>query len=73
MDPMITTKGFGIKMAIIEMVINAIDDTPAAKPSRPSIKLIAFVIPTIHKIVIGILRYPNSNSPSVNGKLINST
>ena len=27
-------------------------DKPAASPSRPSIQLIAFVIPVIHKIVI---------------------
>jgi len=72
-DPIITTNGLGIKIAIMEMVINAMEETPAAKPSNPSIKLIAFVIPTIHKIVIGILRKPNSNTPLEKGKLINST
>ncbi len=32
---------------------NAIITKPLAKPSKPSIKLIAFITPTIHKIVIG--------------------
>ena len=31
----------------------AIPDTPLARPSRPSIKLIALEIPTIHSRVIG--------------------
>ncbi len=35
------------------MTPQVIADTPAAKPSRPSLILTAFVIPTIHNTVIG--------------------
>ncbi|MOA49241.1 hypothetical protein D3C78_1720970 [compost metagenome] len=45
---------FPIKKAITAMVAIAIPDTPAASPSNPSIKLTAFVTPTIQKIVSGI-------------------
>ncbi|MNW62914.1 hypothetical protein D3C74_410710 [compost metagenome] len=43
-----------IRKDITAMVPMAIPDTPAARPSRPSIKLIALVTPTIHKIVSGM-------------------
>ena len=56
----------------LSIVIKAIDETPAAKPSSPSIRLIAFVIPTIQRIVIGILITPNSIWPP-NGRLIKLT
>ena len=39
------------------IVTVAIVDTPAAKPSKPSIKLTVLVIPTIQKIVTGIAKY----------------
>ena len=39
---------------------NAIIAKPPAKPSKPSIKLIAFITPTIHKIVIGHDQSPRS-------------
>src|SRR3712207_2216425 len=44
--------------AIINKVIHDIKATPAAKPSNPSIKLIAFVMPTTHTIVSGIDKTP---------------
>ena len=47
------------KIAINPMVIKPIAETPDAKPSNPSIKLIAFVIATIQIIVIGMLKYQN--------------
>ena len=34
-------------------------ETPDAKPSKPSIRLIAFVMATIQMIVIGILKTQN--------------
>ncbi|MNP19343.1 hypothetical protein D3C76_1118650 [compost metagenome] len=49
-----TTIVFPIMKAITAIVPIAIADTPAASPSKPSIKLMAFVTPTIHKIVKGI-------------------
>jgi len=39
--------------AMTANVISAIVETPAARPSRPSIKLMAFVIPIIQMIVNG--------------------
>ena len=53
------TKLFPIINAMPANVINAIVETPAASPSKPSIKLIAFVIPTIQRMVNGILKIPN--------------
>ena len=38
-------------------------ETPAASPSRPSIRFTAFVTPTIHAIVIGILKTPSCKTP----------
>ena len=43
-------------MAIKPIVANAIAETPDARPSRPSIKLMALVIATIQIIVIGTLK-----------------
>ena len=37
----------------IPIVIKYIDESPAAKPSKPSIKLIQLIMATINKIVIG--------------------
>ncbi|MNP49141.1 hypothetical protein D3C76_1433100 [compost metagenome] len=48
------TMTFPIIKAITAIVPIAIADTPAASPSNPSIKLIAFVTPTIHRIVNGM-------------------
>ncbi|MOA45933.1 hypothetical protein D3C78_1683810 [compost metagenome] len=48
------TTTFPIIKAITAMVPIAIADTPAANPSKPSMRLMAFVTPTIHKIVNGI-------------------
>ena len=39
-------------------VTDAIDETPTASPSRPSIRLTAFVTPTIHMTVSGIDHIP---------------
>ena len=41
-----------IMIAIPAIVNKAIAETPAARPSRPSIRLIALVIPTIQNTVI---------------------
>lgn len=49
---------FPCNIAMKPMVVKPITDTPDAKPSKPSIKFIAFVIATIHIIVIGILKIP---------------
>lgn len=46
------------KIAMNPIVMSPIAETPDAKPSSPSIKLIAFVIATIQITVIGILRNP---------------
>ncbi|MNV39588.1 hypothetical protein D3C71_1311730 [compost metagenome] len=48
------TMTFPIKKAIVAIVAIAIPDTPAASPSNPSIRLTAFVTPTIQKIVSGM-------------------
>ena len=58
-------------IAIINIVVRAIVDTPVASPSNPSIKLIAFVIPTTHKIVIKTLNGPSSINP-IKGNVIRS-
>ena len=39
---------------IIAIVRKYIDEIPAQRPSKPSIKFIAFVIPTIHITVINV-------------------
>ena len=49
---------FPCNIAMKPMVVKPITDTPDAKPFKPSIKFIAFVIATIHIIVIGILKIP---------------
>ena len=57
-----------VKSATASMVIAAIDDTPTARPSRPSIRLTAFVMPTIQMIVTGTARKPRcQNGASENG------
>lgn len=43
-----------MKTAMTRIVAMEIADTPAAKPSNPSIRLMAFVTPTIQKIVSGM-------------------
>ena len=43
-----------ISYANHERVINMTNVIPEANPSRPSMRLIAFMIPTIHKMVRGI-------------------
>ena len=58
--PIIKAEGSPNVMESTEIVNNAIDETPAAKPSKPSIKLMALVIPTIQNKVIGIANHPNS-------------
>jgi hypothetical protein len=42
--------------AIPDIATRAIEDTPAASPSKPSIRLMAFVIPIIQRKVNGILK-----------------
>ncbi len=49
------------KIAMNPIVMSPIAETPDAKPSSPSIKLIAFVIATIQITVIGILRNPTES------------
>src|SRR5699024_2835917 len=58
--------------AMPAIVSSAMDETPEASPSSPSMKLIALVTPAIHKMVTIELKKPNSISPP-NGKLMNST
>ena len=58
----IIIKIFACKIAINPIVINPIAETPDAKPSRPSIRLMAFVIATIQITVIGILKIQNESS-----------
>ncbi len=58
--PSKATVGFPIEIASPENVSKTMEDTPAAKPSKPSIRLIALVIATIHRIVSGMAKYPNS-------------
>ncbi|COR12686.1 Uncharacterised protein [Streptococcus pneumoniae] len=43
----------GLVKAIYASVASTIDEIPADNPSKPSIKLIAFVIPTSQNTVIG--------------------
>jgi len=47
--------------AMTAIVVKPITEIPAASPSNPSIKLIAFVIPTIHSTVRGYAIHPNSS------------
>mgnify|MGYP003489307284 CR=1 FL=1 len=58
-----------LKTAIPAMVSSAIVETPPANPSNPSIKFMAFVIPTIQSTVNGIAKYPKCIC-SPNGVLI---
>ena len=51
------------KNPIIPMVVRAIIETPVANPSKPSIKLTAFVIANIHINVMGKLKTPNCIFP----------
>ena len=48
------------RTAIENMVNEAMPQMPVAKPSRPSMRLTAFVIPTIHKTVMGMDSQPRS-------------
>src|SRR5699024_12728885 len=48
---------------IIKKTVSAIVDIPVASPSNPSIKLMAFVMPTTQRIVIGIANIPRSIIP----------
>lgn len=57
---MYTVEACRKKYPIIPIVINPINEIPVAKPSNPSIKLIALVIPKIQKMVTGKLSQPNS-------------
>ena len=50
-------------------MVKPIMETPAAKPSKPSIKFTALVKAKIHKIVTGRLNQPSSHFPK-KGKLI---
>ena len=59
-----------INSATASIVIEAMDETPTARPSRPSIRLTAFVMATIHRIVIGMdsaPRFQYSESENRNG------
>ena len=44
--------------AITSIVSALIVETPQARPSRPSIRLTALVMPTIHKTVMGTASQP---------------
>ena len=55
--------------AIMSMLIKAIIETPAASPSKPSIKLIALEAAKIQKIVKAIPTYSFKNTVPVNGKV----
>ena len=50
------TGGMPSSMATRKIVSAAMEDTPAASPSSPSMRLTVFVSPTIQKIVAGIAR-----------------
>lgn len=62
-----------VSSATASMVIAAIDETPTASPSRPSIRFTAFVMPTIQIIVAGTARMPRwTNGVSDSGfRLVN--
>ena len=47
-----------VKRHMTNTDIEAIDETPTASPSRPSMRFTAFVTPTIHRIVTGIDKNP---------------
>ena len=47
-----------VSSATASIVIAAIDETPTARPSRPSIRLTAFVMPTIQMMVTGMAKMP---------------
>ena len=50
-----------ISCANHERVINMTNVIPEANPSRPSMRLMALMIPTIHNMVKGIDKNPKSN------------
>ena len=62
-----------VSNATASMVIAAMDETPTASPSRPSIRFTAFVMPTIQIIVAGTARMPRwTNGVSDSGfRLVN--
>ena len=55
--------GSATKMDTTIIVSELIADTPTASPSSPSIRLTAFVQPTIHSTVSGIAREPTDIVP----------
>ena len=55
---------------IISSDIHEISEIPLESPSNPSIKLIAFVIPTIHKTVIAIEKVSSVKTVLKKGKVI---
>ena len=63
-----------VSSATASMVTAAIDDTPTARPSSPSIRLTALVMPTIQRMVTGMANTPRwKKGASENGfKLVNS-
>ena len=50
-----------ISCANHDRVIKIINEIPEANPSRPSMRLMALMIPTIHKMDKGIAQKPRSN------------
>jgi len=48
------------KSAITSIVTALMVETPLARPSSPSIRLTAFVMPTIHSTVIGMDAQPRN-------------
>ncbi|MNN35432.1 hypothetical protein D3C81_1492820 [compost metagenome] len=61
-----------IRNDITAIVPIAIAETPAASPSKPSIRLMAFVTPTIHRMVNGIATQVSTAAYVWNGILANS-
>ena len=57
---MMDTTGSETNSDTMSIVIELIADTPTASPSSPSIRLTAFVQPTIHSIVSGMESQPIS-------------
>jgi len=57
-------------IAVIARKNSDIDETPAARPSRPSIILSALINPTIHRAVSRSPKKPNLITVSVKGIVI---
>ena len=55
------TSGSATVRAMTSMVMELMVDTPQARPSRPSIRLTALVMPTIQNTEMGIDRKPRSH------------